>query len=119
LPRSPPEPIARAAHAQRGPAPYRRQAAIAAALTLLIGAVDCAAQRPIIYKCTQPDGRTEYSHVPCGPGEHPDYITGDNFSVIVPNRVGPQPAIPPPLSPRAISRQRFMQREARQYSQPR
>jgi hypothetical protein len=90
-----------------------RAAVLAAAtLALMLQAADCAAQRAIIYKCTQPDGRTEYSNVPCGPRERPDYITGDSFSVIIRDRVGPQPAVRPPLSPHALRRQRFMQLEA-------
>lgn len=79
---------------------------------LLVAATAATGQSAVIFKCTQPDGRTEYSNVPCGPDEHVDYITGESFSVV--GRRGSERAIPPPLSPRATQRQRFMAREAEQ-----
>ena len=115
-----PEPVMPTQCAQQrcGVGPCRLLMPIAMGLAMMLCAADSQAQRAIIYKCTQPDGRTEYSNVPCGPYEQPDYITGDSFSVIVRDRVGPQPAISPPLSPRAIGRQRSMEQEARQHAPP-
>lgn len=84
------------------------------ALALAVLAANGTAQRAIIHKCTQPDGRTEYSNVPCGPDERIDYITGDSFSVIDRNPRGGERAVSPPLSPRALRRQRFMEQEARE-----
>ncbi len=87
-------------------------AAILTALSLM--ASDTRAQRPIIYKCTQADGGTEYSSVPCGPDEQPDYITGESFSIVGRDPAEQQSGITPPLSPWAIRRQRAMQRDAQQ-----
>jgi hypothetical protein len=81
-------------------------------LVPLLASLQASAQSGIVYKCTQPDGRTEYSNVPCGPDEEVDFITGESFSVV--GRRGSERAIPPPLSPRATQRQRFMAREAEQ-----
>jgi hypothetical protein len=97
----------------------RTIAHLAVVLALGLSSSGASAQRAIIYKCTQPDGRTEYSNVPCGPQERPDYITGDSFSVIIRDRAGPQPAVRPPLSPHALRRQRFMQHEAGEGPAPR
>lgn len=77
---------------------------------LLVAGGGAAAQHPVIYKCTQPDGRTEYSNVPCGPDEETDFITGESFSVI--GARGSERGIAPPLSPRATQRQRVMARQA-------
>jgi hypothetical protein len=96
----------------------RAIAKLAVALAVVLSSTGAPAQRAIIYKCTQPDGRTEYSNIPCGPLERPDYITGDSFSVIIRDRAGPQPGIRPPLSPHALRRQRFMQHEAAVGSPP-
>jgi hypothetical protein len=87
-----------------------------ALLTLALAglAANGAAQRAVIHKCTQPDGRTEYSNVPCGPDERIDYITGDSFSVIDRDPRGGEGAVAPPLSPRALRRQRHMEQEARE-----
>jgi hypothetical protein len=85
---------------------------VAVALTLLVlvlvlvlaGSIANAAT---IYKCTQPDGRTEYSNVTCGPDEGVEYITDGTFSVMSRGN-----SAPPPLSNDAIYRQQRMAGEA-------
>lgn len=94
------------------PQRIRIAARLAPVLVLLVVSVSAAGQRAIIYKCTQPDGHTEYSNVPCGPHERSDFITEESFSVM--GRRGSDAAIAPPLSPRALQRQRIMAREAAQ-----
>ena len=68
-----------------------------------------SAQHGAIYKCTQPDGRTEYSNVPCGPAENLDYITGNTFSLY---SRGSGSSTAPPIPDVTIRRQRYMAREA-------
>lgn len=83
---------------------------VAVALTLLVLVLVLAgsiANAATIYKCTQPDGRTEYSNVTCGPDEGVEYITDGTFSVMSRGN-----SAPPPLSNDAIYRQQRMAGEA-------
>jgi hypothetical protein len=83
---------------------------VAVALTLLVLVLVLAgsiANAATIYKCTQPDGRTEYSNVTCGPDEGIEYITDGTFSVMSRGN-----SAPPPLSNDAIYRQQRMAGEA-------
>jgi len=78
-------------------------------LTLLLAGTGVLADGATIYKCVQPDGRPEYSNVPCGPYEGTGYITGDTFSVY--SRQAGE-GIDPPISDGAIRRQQRISAEA-------